>query len=123
MMDKFFFLLSCGVANGAVVRARTQSIFMLFTFFTLIAIEFCLFDVLNLSRNVGATLLVLSLPLPWVLSRFIDPYVDRKWHLFGPVSKEGLPYLWAYRAAAYGLLIILLITVGICGSGWSKENI
>ena len=123
MVDKFFFLLACGVLNGAAVRMRTQSIFMLVVFFALLTAQFFLFDACDLPSRAGATVLLCSFPLPWVVGRFMDRYVDRNWHLFSPSRKRGVRHLWAYRTAAYLLIAGLLVLCGYAGVGWSKENV
>ena len=109
MLDHLFVLISYGVLKGAAVRMRTQVSFMLFIFIGLIDAELVLFRLFGASARQGAVCLFLTLPMPWVISRYIEPYVNNNWRLFSPKSKDQVRYLWAGRLAAYVLFLALLI--------------
>ena len=120
MLDRLFVLISYGVLKGTAVRMRTQLLFMQFIFLGLINVELVLFRLLGASARQGAGCLFLTLPMPWVISRYIEPYVNNNWRLFSPKSKEQVRYLWAGRLAAYGLFLALLIAFVWSGIAWRK---
>ena len=121
MLDRLFVLLSYGVLNGAAVRMRTQVFFMLIILFAVVNAELVLFRLLGASGRQGAVCLSLAIPLPWVISRYVEPYVDRNWQLFSPGSKR-VRYLWAGRLAAYLLVLSLLLAVVWSGIAWGKAK-
>ncbi len=121
MLDRLFVLLSYGVLNGAAVRMRTQVFFMVVIFFAGVNAELVLFRLVEASGSQGAICLFLTLPMPWVISRYIEPYVDHNWHLFSPGSKR-VRYLWAGRLTAYLLVLALLLAFVWSGIAWGKTT-
>ena len=122
IIDKIFVFISYGILKGIGMRLRTQMVFMQVILVLIMTTEFILFRFLGIPSRIGAIVMFFSLPFPWVISRFIDPYVNNNWRLFSPRSKDQVAHLRIYRTLVYLMFLMLLIGFGYSGYLWGKGS-